>query len=91
MRLIDADTLKAEFTGNFHEMWHYTGIRAFIDVAPTIDAEPVRHGHWIDAYPYIEPNPMFMYGICSACGCEQSISNKLNYCPNCGAKMDNGG
>ena len=42
MRLIDADALKAEFTGNFgRELWHYTGIWATIDVAPTIDAVPV--------------------------------------------------
>ena len=34
-RLIDADLLRAEFTGNFHEMWHYTGIWAMIDCAPT--------------------------------------------------------
>lgn len=47
-----------------------------------------RHGHWIDAYPDIEPNPMFMYGICSNCGFEQGLSDKLNYCPNCGSKMD---
>ena len=47
-----------------------------------------KRGYWINAYPDIEPNPMFMYGICSECGFEQSISNKLNYCPECGAKMD---
>ena len=35
MRLIDADLLRAEFTGNFREMWHYTGIWAMIDCAPT--------------------------------------------------------
>ena len=52
------------------------------------DVAPVRHGRWIDAYPDIEPNPMFMYGICSECGFEQGISKYLNYCPNCGAKMD---
>lgn len=52
------------------------------------DAVEVVHGHWIDAYPEIEPNPMFAYGICSVCGFEQSISDKLPYCPNCGAKMD---
>ena len=41
MRLIDADTLRAEFTGNFgRELWHYTGIRATIDVAPTSTATP---------------------------------------------------
>ena len=42
MRLIDADALKAEFTGNFgRELWHYTGIWAIIGIAPTIDAAPV--------------------------------------------------
>ena len=58
--------------------------------APAADVAPVRHGRWIDAYPDIEPNPMFMYGICSECGFEQGISKYLNYCPNCGAKMDGG-
>ena len=55
---------------------------------PSADVISVRHGLWIDAYPDIEPNPMFMYGICSECGFEQGISKYLNYCPNCGAKME---
>ena len=55
------------------------------------DVAPVRHGRWIDAYPDIEANPMFMYGICSECGFEQGISKYLNYCPNCGAKMESEG
>ena len=33
MRLIDADMLRAEFNNN--TLWHYTGIRAKIDGAPT--------------------------------------------------------
>lgn len=33
-RLIDADLLRAEFNGN--TLWHYTGIRAKIDSAPTV-------------------------------------------------------
>ena len=53
-----------------------------------VDVAPVRHGRWVDAYPDIEPNPMFMYGICSECEFEQGISKYLNYCPNCGATMD---
>ena len=61
--------------------------RAILD-APAADVAPIRHGRWINAYPDIEPNPMFMYGICSECGFEQGISKYLNYCPNCGAKMD---
>lgn len=61
---------------------------SFPEYTPSADVTPVRHGRWIDAYPDIEPNPMFMYGICSECGFEQRISKYLNYCPNCGAKMD---
>ena len=63
--------------------------RAILD-APAAYVAEVRHGRWIDAYPDIEPNPMFMYGICSECGFEQGISKYLNYCPDCGAKMDGG-
>ena len=65
-------------------------IRQNIMDIPAADVAPVRHGRWVDAYPDIEPNPMFMYGICSECEFEQGISKYLNYCPNCGAKMDGG-
>ena len=41
-----------------------------IKSAAAADVAPVRHGRWIDAYSDIEPNPMFMYGICSECGFE---------------------
>jgi len=84
MRLIDADALP-KYTGYALSA---NEVAEAVENAPTIDAVPVAHGEWINAYPDIEPNPMFMYGICSQCGFEQSISDKLNYCPNCGAKMD---
>ena len=53
-----------------------------------LQAQLPKRGKWKSSYPEIEPNPMFMYGICSICGFEQGISDKLNYCPNCGAKME---
>lgn len=53
---------------------------------PSVTPQP-KTGHWINAYPKIEPNPMFMYAICSVCDFKQSISIKLNFCPNCGARM----
>lgn len=37
MRLIDATTLKAEFTGNFCEAYPPVQIKALIDIAPEID------------------------------------------------------
>ena len=68
--------------------WTPQRVKTLLLRQPAADVAPVRHGRWIDAYPDIEPNPMFMYGICSECGFEQGISKYLNYCPNCGAKMD---
>lgn len=44
-----------------------------------MNAEPVRHGHWI--YTPTEP----LGYICSECG---KSSCSFNYCSNCGAKMD---
>lgn len=92
MRLIDAD----EAIINFGFEWDDISPTCdefveFIKKQPTIEVEPVKHGRWIDAYPDIEPNTMFMYGICSECGFEQGISKYLNYCPNCGAKMESEG
>ena len=99
-RLIDANVpiekiekrlefLRKEFGGCYNaatigldEAW------VFLETTPTVTLDDIRpKGKWIDAYPKIEPSPMFAYGICSECGFEQSISNKLNFCPNCGADM----
>lgn len=55
--------------------------------APTIEAEPVRHGRWL-----VKDN---IYPVCSECS-ELSDYNcdgthkQSPYCPNCGAKMDGG-
>lgn len=54
------------------------------------DIQPVRHGRWIaEDEDYVDDTY-----ICSACGYEFVVtagdlkSNELNYCPRCGAKMD---
>lgn len=50
-------------------------------VLPIIEAEPVRHGHWVET-----KYPLF---TCSECGAiYQDTEYGYNYCPNCGAKMD---
>ena len=41
MRLIDANTLKGEFTGNFVNEYPTALVHALIDSAPTIDAVQV--------------------------------------------------
>ena len=55
-----------------------------IENAPAVDAEPVRHGEWLDCENY---NDIVQ---CSKCGLIRNIYKQegWNYCPNCGAKMD---
>ena len=46
------------------------------------DVATVRHGRWIDSLARITP-------YCSACGhSHRCLIRTPNYCPNCGAKMD---
>lgn len=80
MRLIDADALPVKF-------WYgrFFGV-AEIDIvnAPTVDAEPVKHGYW-------RGKPIAGYSTvgCSNCGdVFLENSGRWNYCPTCGAKMD---
>lgn len=54
-----------------------------IEELPAADVAPVRHGRWIDAREYCGDY------MCSNCEALYG-TNKFNYCPNCGAKMDGG-
>ena len=60
-----------------------------IEAAPAVDAEPVRHGRWIDKTE--ERHGIYDYRYdCSKCAhifWAGGVEN-FNYCPNCGAKMD---
>ena len=70
--------------------------------APTVDAVEVVHGYWhIDDYDSGEPDgyAAFIEVHCSKCGYELGAESgqygwcygdpfPLNYCPNCGARMD---
>lgn len=82
MRLINANTLKGEFTGNFIDAYPTALVHAIIDSAPTIDAVPVVHGYWIK-------NSGNSYTVkCSICKSERISSDSwFEYCPRCGAKM----
>lgn len=75
MRLIDAD----EFFDTFEEL----NIEPY-NTFPTVDAEPVRHGRWEWVDAPVFGNPYGSY----KCDCGNYVPHKTNYCPNCGAKMD---
>ena len=58
-------------------------IADWIKCSQTVDAVEVVHGRWIDAREYCGDY------MCSNCEALYG-TNKFNYCPNCGAKMDGG-
>lgn len=53
----------------------------FFEDCPLKDAQLVVHGKWM---PNNFDNPTFFF--CSKCNCV--FHKKTNYCPSCGAKMD---
>lgn len=58
-----------------------------INQFPSADVAPVRHAHWI-----YHPDDLFPHDStqeCSLCHEEEYLTlDNDNYCPNCGAKMD---
>ena len=88
MRPIDADVLE-NMGYELHRTYQQDAntmvyeVKKIADV-PTIEAEPVRRGRWV------EGSGMFM---CSVCHDVWSTENEemikgFNYCPWCGAKME---
>lgn len=59
-------------------------VRESIMNAPTIDAEPVKHGRWIRRKTVTHHGELY----CSICEEESPIQMLWRYCPSCGAKMD---
>lgn len=101
MRLIDADALLKTYSKWISQLTSYDdegdkrGVETCVAVlkdAPTIDAEPVRHGRWEKQWDY---DYMQYFHFCSECGKdaltkEETMHDEILsfYCPNCGAKMD---
>ena len=102
-KLIDADALKKEIvdfklnlhpqnqdygTGYFSALSVVEGMLAY---APTVDDVEVVHGRWEEWYP---PAHMILTGEemlyrCSACTAKYPDVEGFNYCPYCGAVMEN--
>lgn len=90
-KYIDAELLKKILKpiewGTPDERWvpeHEIG--AMLDYFPTADVVEVRHGRWIMHIDDLFPAESTME--CSQCHEEQLLECDDNYCPNCGAKMD---
>lgn len=61
-----------------------------LDNLPIADVEPVRHGHW----KVVNDGYGDKAYICECSECKDTVwvytnaDRKWNYCPNCGARMD---
>lgn len=56
---------------------------------PAADVAPVRHGWWVHEH-ISEGYAWVMCSECEAVIHKILINKRLNYCPNCGARMDGG-
>lgn len=64
-------------------------MKSFIKNRPAADVAPVRHGRWV----HENMSEGYAWVMCSECEAvihKILINKRLNYCPNCGAKMDAG-
>lgn len=85
MRLIDADELRGLWLENGENEYIYdtNAVLDSIDEAPTIDPKDLQpHGRWDGDH-------------CTNCGglcvVTKDAAWRTRYCPDCGAKMDEGG
>lgn len=99
MRLIDGDRLEDVIED---ECFNYSGendfnvgiqnglliARDFVQEAPTIDAELVKHGKWIQDGLVSTSGGTYGVSRCSLCKVYyQDVGCGWNYCPHCGALM----
>lgn len=92
-RLIDANAYLAKMRpkGISDELWEECGTYKSVINEPTVDAEPVRHGKWIDKNTPMHLHSPWNRWKCSVCGECYECSDNFKYCPHCGAKMDGEG
>jgi len=93
MRLIDADIMRENLewcksqSGRYDDIY-WDDVIERLDVQPTVDAAPIKHGQWI----HLDQEESTISGKCSCCEWEAHYYEDdvadMPYCPNCGARMD---
>lgn len=96
MRLIDADALKEKRFKMYSNFLGNVSVVAVkdLDEAPTIEAEPVRHGRWV-YHECVSSHDGAISGYsCSKCNAfvDEEIFDMdefhKDFCGHCGARMD---
>lgn len=70
----------------------YEARRLIANIPSTIEAEPVKHGRWIEKEHYHLHGDDYCDCLCSECGHRISRPDGFypDYCEDCGTKMDGG-
>ena len=88
MRLIDADIILYFKGKDIVGEDAYITDRETIDAMPTVDAEPIRHGHW-EKQDDLGSTEWQLCSICKRITKIDTVFDRVfEYCPHCGAKMD---
>lgn len=80
---IDMSPIYEDIAKNRIDIW--------VNLVPTVDAEPIRHGHWVDDGERYGLDHGLAMWECDQCG--ETIwaylkdPRRWNYCPQCGSKM----
>lgn len=80
---------KADMAVSTNAQMVYLNAARMVKIIPAVDAEPVRHGQWVEEEVYDGD----VYYDCSACGESWVLldgnpaDNGMDYCPHCGARM----
>lgn len=96
VRLIDANALAESDIAKIIDNYLYNQCNLTVGFAaalmPEIEADPVRHGRWIET----RYNPVgdTMYCDCNCSNCNFEITREKGrypkFCENCGTRMDGG-
>ena len=89
MRLVDADEVYKVLTDYYHHKTEtqHEALKEALSKVPTVDAEPVKHGHWKRTdILFCRQNAV----RCSCCGHLTPTYGKVldSFCRFCGAEMD---
>ena len=73
---------KANMAGSIEAAQYFEKAAQILEKLPAANVAPMVHGRWIPFHSEVAGDIQY----CSVC--EIGFTAKMDYCPNCGAKMD---
>ena len=91
INVLERDLLldKGSWLSNIRLVW-FKKLLIIIEKAPTIETKPVVHAHWKNIFCLITPydDDDYEEARCKCSNCTMITDFEYDYCPYCGAQMD---